>query len=202
MLIRISTLQPWQGEAINDIRHPLEIEALWSAAQLAEADLAIPLPFVPVAGKVPDGAPIYVRNADGSIGTTFMLVDAPPPGAAAVDAERDRRVVETFTYAGHAIALDEKSLTRITAMGADARFAQLAGAAAGNLRWADPNTDFGWIDGDNNLLPLDAPGMATMADEAKRWVSNHTFAARALKDLSPIPADFEEDAYWPAGSGA
>ena len=26
MLVRISTLQPWRGEAITEIRHPPEIE--------------------------------------------------------------------------------------------------------------------------------------------------------------------------------
>jgi hypothetical protein len=36
-------------------------------------------------------------------------------------------------------------------------------------------------------------GQAAAANE-----SAHIFAARALKDMSPIPSDFSDDAYWPS----
>lgn len=121
----------------------------------------------------------------------------PPPDAFAVDAERDRRVTRTFTFGGKAFQLDARSQERITAMGADARFAILAGAQPDDLRWADPDADFGWIATDNSILPMDAQTMAAFADAAKLWVARHTFAARALKDANPIPVDFTNDGYWP-----
>lgn len=161
--------------------------------------------------------PYIHRDPDGSIGRVFATAQAGyaeewlpethadvialfnPPAllAGEVDAERDRRVTTRFTFMGQAIQLDEASLNRITAMGADARFAALAGAAAGDLRWADPDADFGWITTANGFLPLDALSMSAMADAAKRWVSRHTFAARSIKNLDPIPADFADDRHWP-----
>jgi hypothetical protein len=40
MMIRyIDTQEDWNGEAINDIRHPRNIEQLWSAAELAKIGL-------------------------------------------------------------------------------------------------------------------------------------------------------------------
>jgi len=121
------------------------------------------------------------------------------PTRAMVDRECDRRIQTMFVFAGKSYQLDERSIARITAMGADARFAALGGAAPGDLRWADPDNDFGWIATDNSVTPMDAQTMAAFADAAKVWVSRHTFAARALKDMSPIPADFADNAYWPEG---
>lgn len=134
----------------------------------------------------------------GRTGTPAVEVPTIAPGE--VDAECDRRTQTMFVFAGVAYQLTERALTRITALGADARFAALAGAAPGNLRWADPDNDFGWIATDNSVTPMDAQTMAAFADAAKVWVSRNTFAARALKDMTPIPADFNADTHWPAGS--
>jgi hypothetical protein len=117
---------------------------------------------------------------------------------AMIDAERDRRVMHGFTFAGKAFQLDVISQQRITTMGADARFAIAGGAQPDDLRWADPSADFGWIAMDNSILPMDAQTMAAFADAAKLWVSRHTFAARSLKDADPIPEDFTDDGYWPS----
>lgn len=127
-------------------------------------------------------------------------VRPPPPAPISqdVNAERDRRIATGFSFGGAAFQLDEVSISRVAAMGADARFAVLGGAQAGNLRWADPDNDFGWIATDNTIVSMDAPAMTGFADAAKLWVARNTFAARALKDLDPIPADFAiNPAYWP-----
>lgn len=43
----------WQGEPINGVQHPPEIETIWSAAELAACNLFVPKPADPVpAGKV------------------------------------------------------------------------------------------------------------------------------------------------------
>ena len=129
-------------------------------------------------------------------GEEWVYVE-PAVTAAQVDAERDRRVRDAFAFGGTLFQLDETSQARITAMGADARFAVLAGAQEGSLRWADPAADFGWIATDNSIVPMDAQTMSDFADAAKVWVMRHTFAARALKDSDPIPADYADDSYWP-----
>src|SRR5690606_3614034 len=122
----------------------------------------------------------------------------PPPTANDVDTERDRRIASGFTFGGQTYQLDKDSQGRITAMGADARFAGLAGASPGNYRWADPDNDFGWIATDNSVTPMDAQTMVAFADAAQLWVSRHIFAARAIKDMDPIPADYAADEHWPA----
>lgn len=158
-----------------------------------------------------DGVPMTVPDDMGNrhrqmiaeweaLGNTIAPYVPPPPSAADVDAERDRRIHTLFTFNGVAYQLDPKSQANITAMGADARFAVLGGAQVGDLRWADPDTDFGWIATDNSVTPMDAQTMAAFADAAKLWVSRHIFAARAIKNMNPIPADYTNDSYWPSAS--
>lgn len=114
-----------------------------------------------------------------------------------VDAERDRRTAETFAFNGKLFQLDEKSIGRITAMGADARFAIAAGAQAGDYLWADPTAPFGFIATDNSVMLMDAQTMADFANAAKLLVSRHTFAGLTLKSLNPIPSDYQSDSHWP-----
>src|SRR5690606_3160953 len=121
----------------------------------------------------------------------------PAPTAADVDAERDRRIATGFVFGGMAYQCDPRSQQNIIAKGAQAKFAVLAGAQEGDLRWADPSTDFGWIATDNSLTPMDAQTMSAFADAADLWVSSHIFAGRAIKDMDPIPADYTSDSYWP-----
>lgn len=152
-----------------------------------------------------DGAGAYIRHWYSSDPQPSAgEIEAAIAGAALtriramIDAERDRRVVSGFTFAGKAFQLDLASHQRIIAMGADARFAIAGGAQPEDFRWADPSADFGWIATDNSILPMDAQTMAAFADAAKLWVARHTFAARALKDADPIPEDFTDDGYWPS----
>lgn len=124
---------------------------------------------------------------------------APPAaGAADVDAERDRRIADTFVFGGAAFQCDAASQQNIIAKGALAKFAVLAGAQAGDLRWNNAGMDFGWIATDNSVVPMDAPTMAAFADAADLWVTAHIMAARMLKDADPIPADYATNgSYWP-----
>ena len=114
-----------------------------------------------------------------------------------VDAERDRRVATTFQFGGKLFQLDDRSISRITAMGADARFAIAGGAQANDYFWADPENPFGFIATDNSVMPMDAQTMRDFANAAKLWVSRHTFAGLTLKSMTPIPADYIDDSYWP-----
>lgn len=159
--------------------------------------------IAPPAGawQPPDGC--ILVEGDGAIGdlwdgTRFSPPPPIPPSALDVDAERDRRIATTFRFQARAFQLDAGSQLNVTAMGSIARFAVLAGAAAGNLRWADPAVDFGWIATDNTVVPMDAPTMTAFSDAVRAWVSGHIFAARALKNAAPIPADFAADGHWPA----
>lgn len=137
----------------------------------------------------------------GSVAAGAYTPPVPAPATAEmVDAERDRRTEFGFRFARVAYQLDEKSISRITAMGADARFAVMGGAVAGDLRWVDPTKDFGWIATDNSVTSMDAQTMAAFAHAAKLWVSQHTFAGLALKKTASIPQDFAAWNYWPTSS--
>lgn len=57
------TFVRWTGELINDVRHPLNIEQLWTVEQLAEIGLYEPLPSDPIPrGKVFVGKEIKEIN--------------------------------------------------------------------------------------------------------------------------------------------
>lgn len=73
------------------------------------------------------------------------------------------------------------------------------GALPGNLRWHGGASDFGWIADDNSVVPMDAHTVVAFGQAAGSWESAHVFAAKALKDNpGGIPADFQDDKYWPS----
>ena len=114
-----------------------------------------------------------------------------------VDAERARRVADTFSFGGVLYQCDKASQQNMIAKGAQAKFAVLNGAVAGDLRWSNPDQDFGWIATDNSITPMDAQTTAAFADAADLWVTAHVIAARLLKNMTPIPLDYANDKYWP-----
>lgn len=121
----------------------------------------------------------------------------PPPTAADVNRERDRRLNSTFDFAGKAYDCDEASLARITGAATLAGFAMGAGATTGNLRWHGGGEDFAWIAADNSLTTMDAPTCFAFGQAAAANQSAHIFAAKAIKAIDPIPADYADDARWP-----
>lgn len=71
------TFTPWQGEPINNIRHPLTIESQWTADELASVGL-----FIAVEPAVPDGKVVtgsHAERIDGAVTLVYDLTDAPPP---------------------------------------------------------------------------------------------------------------------------
>ncbi|MEM7047896.1 MAG: hypothetical protein AAF442_09680, partial [Pseudomonadota bacterium] len=88
----------------------------------------------------------------------------------------------------------------ITATGLQAQAAIQAGTGqANNVRWHSGDTDFAWIDADNNLVPMDAPTVLAFARTANQHVRVHAIAARLIKNdiLDGQEADIENDPRWP-----
>jgi hypothetical protein len=114
-----------------------------------------------------------------------------------VDAERDRRISSGFTFG--AIRYQSGPEDRENIMGAStaALAAIMGGAAAGDFRWADPEADFLWIDEANDSHLMDAQTMFAFGKTALAHKQAHIFAGRAIKDMSPIPIDYQDDKYWP-----
>ena len=124
-------------------------------------------------------------------------LNGPGVDGLSVDAERDRRLM-TFTFGGVVYDFDEISRNRIDKARGSALAAIIAGAEANDLRWADANNDFGWIAADNSFTTMDAPTTLAFGNAAAAWEGLHIVAARALKNMSPIPSDYAtNDNYWP-----
>lgn len=117
--------------------------------------------------------------------------------AAEVTTERDGRLLQ-FHFGGSVFDFDATSQQNISAAFSLALAAVMQGALAGDLKWSDPDYDFAWIDAGNQPVKMDAPTVVAFGKAAAEWKSAHIYAARALKDKSPIPADFKHDKYWPA----
>ncbi|MCG6115110.1 MAG: DUF4376 domain-containing protein [Mesorhizobium sp.] len=122
---------------------------------------------------------------------------APVVAPAAVDAERDRRVAAGFMFAGKLYQGRPEDRENMAGASLAAFAAVVNGAEAGDLRWHGGDTDFAWIATDNSLTPMDAQTVFAFGQAAMAHKQAMIFAARALKDVDPIPADYADDAYWP-----
>lgn len=114
-----------------------------------------------------------------------------------VDAERDRRIDAGFTFNG--IVFQSRPTDRENIAGAAqlAFMAVVGGAQSGDLRWASANTDYQWIAADNSIVTMDAPSVVDFGKAAAAEKQALIFAARTIKDMNPIPADFADDKWWP-----
>jgi hypothetical protein len=124
----------------------------------------------------------------------------PPPGPtkADVDAEAVRRVASGFVFNGTHFQSDALAQKRITGAAALAHQAiTVNGKAPTDTKWHGGSTDFAWIATDNSLIVMDAQTVLAFGAAAANWESVHVFAAKALKDTAPIPADYADDKHWP-----
>lgn len=119
------------------------------------------------------------------------------PVAADVNAERDRRM-SVFTFGGKQFQFDDASQLNISGAGTLALAAIINGAQPGNLRWSDAGKDFRWVAMDNTAVTMDAQTTFAFAQAAAKWKADHIHAARTIKDMSPIPTDYADNARWPS----
>ncbi|MNL12687.1 hypothetical protein D3C87_1335600 [compost metagenome] len=115
-----------------------------------------------------------------------------------VDAERDRRIAAGFVFNGTVYQTRPEDRENIAGAATAALAAMVNGAQPGDFRWHGGDRDFEWIAADNTTHPLDAQSTFAMGQAAMAHKQVHIFAARTLKDMEPIPADFATNpAYWP-----
>jgi len=150
--------------------------------------------LISVSGEPP--AP-GMTATEGPEGWTFAPPSAPPATNENVDAERDRRTSGGFHFAGKLYQSRPEDRENIAGAATAALAAKINGAQPGNLRWADPDTDFAWIAEDNDLVPMDAQTAFAFAQAAMAHKQRLIFQARTLKDTNPIPSDYANDTYWP-----
>lgn len=116
-----------------------------------------------------------------------------------INAERDHRIQSGFTFANTAFDSKPEDQKRISGAALLAFMAIVTGQGeANNYAWAGANTTFAWISQNNDIIPMDAPTMVEFGKTAAEWERSHIFAARQLKDMDPIPADYANNVYWPS----
>jgi hypothetical protein len=118
------------------------------------------------------------------------------PTADDVDAERDRRIANGFSFGAKQYQSRASDLENIAGAATAALGAIVGGAVVGNFRWHGGATDFAWIAEDNTLTVMDAQTMFGFAQIAMAHKQAHMFAARALKDM-PINPNYADDGNWP-----
>lgn len=133
-----------------------------------------------------DGAWVYVEP------------EMPAVSTADADAERDRRVAAGFMFGGIRFQSRPDDRENIAGAATAALGAMMAGAQPGDLRWHGGDTDFVWIAEDNSTMAMDAPTVFAFGQAAMAHKQSMIFAARAIKDMDPIPADYADDQYWPS----
>jgi len=143
-----------------------------------------------------DGAWGYSPAGD----TEAPPTEEPVVTAAMVDAVRDIRVASGFGFNGKVYQTRPEDRENIAGAATAALAAIMVnGAQPGDFRWHGGDSDFEWIAADNSTHPLDAQTTFAMGQAAMAHKQAHIFAARTLKDMDPIPADFAtNDAYWPS----
>lgn len=172
----------------NETRDPLDPVIYWGTVE----------------GKVTDDPSILLRaisKEEYDATEAAEMAAREPKGASSqdIDSERDRRTDGGFSFNGK--LFQSRPVDRENILGA-ATLAHMAVTleqkAPDDPRWHGGDEDFAWIALDNTLVPMDAATVITFGRTAAEHKSAHTFAARALKNENPIPADFADDAYWPA----
>lgn len=113
-----------------------------------------------------------------------------------INKERDRRIAGGFRFGEHLYDSDDKSRTMIAEAGMRAMVAIISGAQTGDLRWDGDSEDFYWIAADNQKVAMDAQTTVDLAAACQEHVKRHNWKARALKDQSPIPANYQADEHW------
>lgn len=148
-----------------------------------------------------EATPQQIAAAQAAL-TAFNLS---APAASDVDDEWSRRVFGEFVFQGETYHADRDSVDNIIGAASMARAAMSEGVQAGNLYWhcPDPSSPpenavpFAWKSKSNGLIPMDAPTVEALAKALFAHKHSHFLAARALKEMDPIPSDYTSDTYWP-----
>lgn len=158
-------------------------------------------PAMPNPVLLPSGDQVAAMCLNETIqGCTLIAweMEKPDPTTEDVNRERDRRIETSFPYMEKQIQFRSGDRENINGASSLAIIAIMNGAKPGDYKWHGGKEDFAWITADNSLLTLDAFETIGMGKAAAEWKSKNIFAARELKNQSPIPEDFADDKYWPA----
>ena len=124
-------------------------------------------------------------------------VVTPATSSEDVDFEREIRIDRGFIFNGKLFQSRQQDRENIQGAASAASIAIGSGVPADSLRWHGGDSDFMWIAADNSLIAMDAQTVIAFGLKALQHKMEHIFAGFALKNATPIPVDYEDDAYWP-----
>ena len=124
-------------------------------------------------------------------------MEEPAPTKEQVNVERDARISSGLYFQGNLFQSRPEDRENVAGATTWASLALMSGAKPGDYRWHGGAEDFAWFAADNTLVKMDAPTVIDFGKALGAWKSAHIFAARALKDLPEIPADYRDAKYWP-----
>jgi hypothetical protein len=133
-------------------------------------------------------------EADGNIISPYI---ATGPTVEDVNSERDRRINIGFTFNGVVYDSDDKARENIAGAATAALGGIIAGKQDGDFRWSNDYSDFEWIAQNNSFVPMDAQTTFAFGQAAMKHKQDLIMAARAIKDIGPIPEDYKDDIHWP-----
>lgn len=73
---------------------------------------------------------------------------------------------------------------------------QTSANATAIFLWHGGSEPFGWIAADNEVVSMDAQTVFAFGQAAAAVETRLIFAARALREMDPIPENFTDDAWW------
>lgn len=152
-------------------------------------------------GPIPNGFTTQPRPSEfhNWSGAAWVLDAAAERASlsAAIDTERDRRIDSGLQFQG--VTFQSRATDRENIAGAAqlAFMAVVAGVQPGDLRWSNADADFAWIASDNSLVPMDAQTVVAFGKAAAERKQALIFAARQLKEMASIPANYTDDSWWP-----
>lgn len=199
-LVINDNIQVWNNRGwtdANGVMHPANAPLLYTTQELNNANMYVIEDSMVPEGKIPTTFEYQFANNVVTRVWSYTDPEEPVIESRHVNLERDRRLEENLVYNGKGFDYDSVSKQRITGAATLAKFAIIAGAQIGDFRWANANSDFQWITKDNSLMTMDAYMMSDLGDTAAAHESAHIFAALALKNMDPIPTDYQDDQYWP-----
>lgn len=158
-------------------------------------------PDAPTVIKLPNGDTVLGAQAGNSYGgCSFVAWYMDPPVVSLstqdVDQERDRRVNSGIIFEGLPFQTTPAARESITTASVRALVAIVRGVKKVDAR--EKSASYTWITTSNKLVELDAQQLIDLGNKVAEWQSANVLAARAIKDLPKIPADFRDDKYWPA----
>lgn len=183
----------WSGERIDGVLYPTMIEQQWPAQELAKIGLYTPQPADEVpAGKI--ATETRVQRVGGVVKFVHTIADGPAPTVDEVAAERQRRLADGFDYDFE----DSRGVHRIGTTDVDIRLwlDEVTPISQAFINAGQPDGVIGILT-DTGPINVSATEWQDILMAAGEWRQPIYQASFALQAMSPIPADYADDKYWP-----